>query len=222
MLSRVISFRDAGGMNSTPFRPAPLTRASAPHPGMQTESEAEYASLFTENQALNSSIRALEAQLSVVRQEAFDTGRRQGEQHAQLELSPVLENMKQSITDTVATRADVRHRAERDAVELALRIARRILHREIATDPNSLAALAKVVFERMARSETYTLTIHPQFLGAVQSVLTGSQVSRVRIEPDAACAPGTFLIRSPEGTLDASIDTQLEEIGRGLADRLGE
>jgi flagellar biosynthesis/type III secretory pathway protein FliH len=31
---------------------------------------------------------------------------------------------------------------------------------------------------------------------------------------------GTFVIRSSEGTMDASLDAQLDEISRGLTDRL--
>jgi flagellar biosynthesis/type III secretory pathway protein FliH len=42
----------------------------------------------------------------------------------------------------------------------------------------------------------------------------------VQIEPDPNCAPGTLIIHSSEGMIDASVDAQLEEISRGLADRL--
>jgi flagellar assembly protein FliH len=224
--------RDVAEVDAQPFTAAPLSRT---HSGLQSWSDpaantsgrpatdeplAECARLAAENIALAGSVRALEAQLITVRDQAFEAGRRQGEQHAQSEFAPISEKVKRSIADTICTRADARHSAERDVVELALQIARRILHRELATDPTSLAALAKVVFQRMARAEAYTLTIHPQFLPAVQSVLSGSQSARVKIDADPACSPGTFIIKSAEGTIDASIDTQLEEISRGLADRL--
>ena len=117
-------------------------------------------------------------------------------------------------------RGDLRRRAERDLVQLALLIARRVLHRELSVDENALLALARVIFDRLARSEQYSVRVHPRFADAIRAALPAAQASRVRIEPDAACEPGALVIQSAEGTIDASIDTQLEEIGRGLTDRL--
>ncbi len=235
MLSRVITLRDALRAEAQPFAPTPLTRSSVASSGWSPETPdspeaneqlqqiaAECARVQAENLALSARTTTLEQELENARKHAFDMGLSQGEQRAQRELAPVVEKMKHAIAETVGTRSSMRASAEKDVVQLALQIAKRILHREIATDPNALSALAKVVFDRMARAESYTLTIHPRFLESVQAAVTGNIVARVRIEPDPASAPGTFIVRSPEGTIDASLDTQLDEISRGLADRLAE
>lgn len=117
-------------------------------------------------------------------------------------------------------RSDLRRRAERDVVQLALLIARRVLHRQLSVDEEALTAIARVAFDRLTRSESFQVTVHPQFAAAVTAALSGSQGSRVHIDPDPGCALGTLIIHSAEGTIDASIDTQLEEINRGLTDRL--
>jgi len=234
MLSRVIALRESLEVNAYPFIALPLTRATS-SPGWQgspkeaaedssrlQELAAECARISAENNALSARAATLEQEVKAVRKEAFDAGLSQGEQRAHQELAPVVEKMKQSISDTLGTRSLLRVKAEKDVVQLAVQIARRILHRELATDTSALSALAKVVFDRMARAESYTLVVHPRFLEAVQASLSGHSASRVRIEPDPGCAPGTFVVRSDEGTIDASIDTQLEEIARGLADRLAE
>ena len=105
-------------------------------------------------------------------------------------------------------------------VQLALLIAKRILHRELSTDSNALTALARVVFDRMLRGESLHVTIHPNFAPALSSVLLQNRATRVHIDPDPQCPLGSFIVRSDEGTLDASVDAQLEEISRGLTDRL--
>jgi flagellar biosynthesis/type III secretory pathway protein FliH len=105
-------------------------------------------------------------------------------------------------------------------VQLSLLISKRVLHRELNVDTNALTALARVVFERLARAESYRVTVHPQFAAAIKAALSGRLISRVEIDADTDSPPGTFLIRSEEGSIDASVDTQLEEIGRGLTDRL--
>ena len=137
-----------------------------------------------------------------------------------MELAPVVENLNRSVTDLVAVRAEMRKRAERDAVRLALLIAQRVLHRELSVDENALVALARVAFDRMTRSESYRVTVHPRFAESLTSALPASQNGRVQIDPDPNCAPGTLIIHSAEGTIDASLQTQLEEITRGLTDRL--
>jgi flagellar assembly protein FliH len=165
-------------------------------------------------------VQQLEAEVAAVRRNSFDAGQRQGEQQARADIAPVIERMNASIAEITALRGEIRHRAEKDLVQLALLIARRVLHRELSVDPNALTALARVVFERLARAETYRVTVHPSFVAAITAALPASQSARVQIEPDPHCAVGTLTIRSEEGLIDASVDSQLEEISRGLTDRL--
>jgi flagellar biosynthesis/type III secretory pathway protein FliH len=85
---------------------------------------------------------------------------------------------------------------------------------------NALNALARVVFDRLNRSETWQLTVHPQFAEAIRGSLPAGSADRVRLNIDPSCAPGTFVVSSEDGTIDASVDSQLAEINRGLTDRL--
>jgi flagellar assembly protein FliH len=169
---------------------------------------------------LRDKLQLLESRLASERAEAFESGRAEGEQRARAELQPVLARINTSVAEVMGLRADLRRRAERDVVQLALMIAKRILHRQLTVDEEALTAIARVAFERLSRSESYKITVHPRFASAVASALPGGHASRVQIEPDPDCAAGTFVIHSAEGTMDASIDAQLEEISRGLADRL--
>jgi len=154
------------------------------------------------------------------KKEAFDAGLREGEQSARAALNPVLERMNASIAEMVAMRPDLRRRAEKDAVELSLQIARRVLHRDLNVDGNALNALARIVFDRLARTESWQLTVHPRFADAIRGALPAGSEGRVRIEVDPSCAPGTLVVSSEEGAIDASVDSQLAEISRGLTDRL--
>ena len=166
--------------------------------------------------------RELESARHAARSEGFEAGLRQGREEAQAQVDPVLARLAASLGDLSSVRAGLRARAERDTVQLALLIARRILHRELAVDDNSLNAIARVAFERLAASESCTLTVHPRFAAAIAAGLPADKLSRIRIEPDPASAPGAMVFRTTDGIIDASVDSQLEEISRGLADRLGQ
>jgi flagellar assembly protein FliH len=213
MLSKVLT--GAGVAKAQPFvlpHLSALVRSPAANP--QNPSSEEPASALRERQAQT------EAALAAARREAFEAGRQQGEQQAHAELQPVLEQLKASLAEVLALRPELRRNAERDVVQLALLIAKRILHRTLCVDEEALTAIARVAFEHLTRAESYRVTVHPRFAGAIAAAIPASHTGRVRIEPDPACAPGTLIVHSPEGLIDASIDTQMEEITRGLADRL--
>ena len=215
MLSKVLK---GSGARSVPA----MAFATAAAPTLRTvhTSATERPVPGEEQTALLEKIRSLEAAIAVVKREAFDAGREQGEQHARAALKPVLERLGASIAEIVNMRPDLRRGAEKDAVELSLQIARRVLHRELSIDGNALNALARVVFDRLGRSETWQLTVHPQFADAIRGSLPAGSADRVRLNIDPSCAPGTFVVRSEDGSIDASVDSQLAEINRGLTDRL--
>lgn len=161
-----------------------------------------------------------ENRITEAKKQAFEEGRTQGEQQARAEVGPVLEKLSASIVQLAELKPDLRRRAERDVVRLALLIAKRVLHREVTVDDEALTAIAHVAFARLSRAESYRVKVNPRFVNAIRAALPVNQGSRVEIEADPSCAPGTLIINTPEGSVDASIDTQLEEIGRGLTDRL--
>jgi flagellar assembly protein FliH len=212
MLSRVLAGRDAAQAAAFEFpdvggHGAPAQRTLA--------AEAAGQDLL----AAHATIKRLEQELAAARQ-GLDAGRAEGEQRARAEFEPVIARMNSAIAELAGMRSEMRRRAERDMVQLALLIAKRVLHRELNVDESAIAALARVAFDRLSRAESYKVTVHPRFANAIAAAVPTAIASRVRIEPDAAREPGTLIIESPDGTIDASIDTQLEEIGRGLTDRL--
>jgi flagellar assembly protein FliH len=214
MLSKVLNRRDAASVQAMVF---PMVNGSAGHQP-RAESAADRSG---ENVAgLRESLQQLQLATVAERREATEAGRRQGDQEARAELLPVMERLNASIAEIVAMRSDLRRRAERDVVQLALLIARRVLHRQLNVDDGALTAIARVAFERLTRSESYTVTVHPRFAASIASALPAAQSSSVQIKPDPECDPGTLTIRSTDGVIDASVDAQLDEITRGLADRL--
>jgi flagellar assembly protein FliH len=221
MLSKVLG-RNAGADAAKPcvFGDVPGYKVGADVHAALEKSLARPAPVEEADASLREKIRSLEARSTAERREAFENGRRQGEQQARAELQPVLERLNGSIAEIAGLRAEVRRRAEQDVVQLALLIAKRVLHRELQVDNEALTALARVAFERLTRSESYRVTVHPHFAASVTSALSCTNGAQVHVDADPDCAPGTLIIHSADGTIDASVDTQLEEIGRGLTDRI--
>jgi flagellar assembly protein FliH len=221
MLSKVLSRGNGAVVHPFVFSDLPGYEPGADVRGLSEHSGVHpVKNGIEDSDGLRDKLEQLEAQMAAARREAFDAGQRQGEQQARAELQPVLERLNGSIAEILGMRSELRRRAERDVVQLALSIAKRVLHRQLSVDEDALTALAHLAFDRLTRSESYRVTVHPQFAAAITAALSGSRAARVHVDPDPNCALGTLIIHSPEGTIDASIDTQLEEINRGLTDRL--
>ena len=170
---------------------------------------------------LQNQVAVLRDNLSRIERDAFDRGYQQGQTQSQAEVQPMLQRMNSAILETISLRSDLRRASEKDLVQLALAIAKRVLHREMQVDSSALSALARFAFERMGRAEKYTIRAHPDFANAIEQSLPRRSDASVIVEADPECAPGTLQIRTENGAIDASVESQLEEISRGLADKLG-
>jgi flagellar assembly protein FliH len=154
---------------------------------------------------------------------AFQQGRREGEAaSAQLALGriePTFESLSRVVNELTGLRRSFRAAAEQDTVKLAVAIARRVLHRELATDPEAILGLVIAAFQKLNARETHRLRLAPTDAAAVEE-----QRGRLDLPPsleilaDASLPPGSAVFETSRGELDASIDTQLSEIDRGFAD----
>ncbi len=177
-------------------------------------------------QALERRVAELQQELKRREQEAFEAGYRkgaaEGHQQAAAQLKPVLEGFAGTIRELQQLRRRMRREAERDLVQLSVAIARRILHRELTVDPGALLGIVKAALERLESQEVDRLRVHPADLELVGGFLQQAGLAeRLQLVGDARLGRGGAVLETAQGQLDASLETQLEEIQRGLLDRLG-
>jgi flagellar assembly protein FliH len=157
--------------------------------------------------------------------EAHASGLREGEaagrKSAAAELQPVIDRLARSIDEIGSLRARLRAEAEADLIQLALAIARRVLRRELAIDPEALHGLILGALEKLSGQEISRARVHPSHVALLTERLRQHSASaKVEVIADASRAIGSVIFETPRGNLDASVDSQLQEIERGLADRL--
>jgi flagellar assembly protein FliH len=171
-------------------------------------------------------ISELEQQIARQAGEARQTGYREGEaagrSQAAAELQPVLEKLAHSIEEIARLRPRLVREAEAELVELSLGIARRILRRELAVDPGALQGLVKAALEKLPSQEICRIRAHAELEPGIRSALDRAGRSGLEVLADATLERGAVLLETSRGKLDASLETQLAEIGNGLADRLPE
>jgi len=158
-------------------------------------------------------------------QEAHAAGLRDGEaagrQRASSELQPVINRLTRSIEEIGSLRGRLRAEAEGDLIQLSLAIARRVLRRELAIDPEALHGLILGALEKLQGQEVSRVRVHPGHAALVtESLRQNSANTQVEVVADPSRELGTVIFETRHGNLDASVDSQLQEIERGLADRL--
>jgi flagellar assembly protein FliH len=178
---------------------------------LQQEHAAQIAQLEQQHQQ-----RVCDAHASGIR-EGEEAGRKRGA----AEVQPVVDRLSRSISELAQLRPRLRREAEADMIKLALAIARRVLRRELAIDPEALHGLVLAALEKLEGQEVSRVRVHPLHVAQVTATLRQSAAgASIEVSPDGSCAVGGVVFETARGNLDASLETQLQEIERGLADRL--
>lgn len=219
MLSRVL--KDVGAE----VKPLLPRHAAAPPKLPDTPQPQGAPPAPDESARLRAKLAELTAHAEQQARQVYDSGRRAGEaavhQQVDEELRRTADRMAATISEIAQARADTIRRAEADTVRLAVEIARRILHREISTDTSALEALIKAAMEKLQGQEVYRVRVHPDQENLVKAcLLQAGRGESVAVIADPVQPTGGAVFEISRGALDASVETQLREIERGLTDQL--
>jgi flagellar assembly protein FliH len=159
--------------------------------------------------------------LDQARREGFAAGVAAGRREAEEQTRPAMDGLARNLVELARLRDTIREEATHDLVRLAVSIAARVLHREVSLDPDALTGLVKTAFLKVQSREVQRVRMHPGLESLVKKSLeqSGSHQNLV-LTADPTLKPGELFLETSQGILDASVDTQLREIERGLIDRL--
>jgi flagellar assembly protein FliH len=163
----------------------------------------------------------MEARLAALEREAFAKGYAQGER-AGLEAGAkrteaMLRRVAQTIEELAGLRQTIVRETERQMVQLALLLARKVVTRELAMDPDLVAAMAHVAVARLGESTPATIRLNPEDYAVVTAGRgPGWAGAQVQVVPDASVARGGCLVESEFGLVDGTLDAQFAELTRAL------
>jgi flagellar assembly protein FliH len=158
--------------------------------------------------------------LAALEREAFTKGYAQGER-AGLEAGgkraeAMLRRVAQTLEELGGLRRTLMQQSERQMVQLALTLARRVVHREISLDPELIAAMAHVAIKKLGISNPSTIRLHPDDYTVVARDGDRWSGSNVSVVPDPSIARGGCMVESDFGNIDGSLDRQFDEMARAL------
>ena len=155
---------------------------------------------------------------------AYQQGFEAGRAEERVQSQQIQAEMESRVTATIAELAPLRAQwlqdAEQDLVRLAVAVARRVLHREITLVPHAIRALVRIAFEKTAGRGLTRILVHPGQEQAVREAIASLPPCGAEVVVDASLDFCGVRFETPHGFVDASLEAQLQEMERGLADDL--
>ncbi len=165
--------------------------------------------------------RTRQFELNEIRQTAFQEGFRKAKAETSAEVKDSSDRLAQIMGELAGLKRRVRNEAECEVVKLALAVARRILYRELTSDPDSIQGIVHAALQKLQSRETLRVRVWPGGVHAVESSLVRTNgTPPIAVIPDARLPTGGIIFETNAGELDASVETQLQEIQRGFTDRM--
>ena len=159
--------------------------------------------------------------LDQARREAYAEGLAAGRQQSEEQFRPAVLGLAETLGSLARLRENIREETIQDLVHLAVSIAARVIHREVAVDPDALVGLIQAAFSKLQSREINRVRMHPTLEELVRKLLDQSSAPKnLVVMPDPNLKPAEVFFETSQGLLDASVETQLREIERGLIDKL--
>jgi flagellar biosynthesis/type III secretory pathway protein FliH len=147
-------------------------------------------------------------------------GHAAGTAAADREMSDMMSTMRNLVDMARVERHKLMESAEPELVRLAVGIAERVLHQQIALDRGVVVEMAKVAIARLVEKESITVRVNPGDLERMKEhrdeLLDSGELKNFRVVEDQRVDRGGVLVETDGGTIDARISTQLNEAKRVL------
>jgi flagellar assembly protein FliH len=167
-------------------------------------------------------ITEVELELRII--EAFNNGLKEGKDLAERGLINVFRALRASSETIHNLRDKIFRESEDEIINLIMLVARKVIINEVTQDRSILACVVQNAIAGLSAREEITVRINPD---DYQLVTTGRDELLLRellnehlhIKPDPSVAAGFCLVDTVMGTVDASLDGQLDQIYRSLLEQ---
>ncbi len=154
---------------------------------------------------------------SQLQQDARAAGRIQGRAEVQGSADAEIQRALGMVAQVEQLRIQSAKQSESDIVELALAMARKVIHREASLDPDIVVVQVREIISSIVEKGLIRVLVHPgdvEYLLTFRQSFVGADGTPVQlsIEPDETIQPGGCIIESSQYFINATIEKQLEAI----------
>jgi flagellar assembly protein FliH len=160
------------------------------------------------------------------RAEGFEQGRAAGHEQGRAEAESGAQSLTEALHGVQALSQEVSDAVERDAIELALALAGKVIIATLQIRPELVVEVVQGALRRVSGQRTIAIFVNPVDLETVRAALGELKSQSVAVEqwdlqPDQRVQPGGAIVRTAEGEVDACVQTQLERAAEVVLSELG-
>jgi len=155
------------------------------------------------------------------RSEGLAQGMAAGRQQVEERLSPAIAAFLKAGEELGQLRRQLIERQEKEVVELALAIARKVIHQEVMQNPQAILNILKAILQETVDREDLKVHLNPEdfdiameFRDSLLASVDG--IKSLSLERDPNISRGGVVVESHLGEIDGRIERQLDEIEQGL------
>ena len=151
-----------------------------------------------------------------------DAAQREGYQDGLNAAKEDIQALREGIEQFLGAKQEVLNSIAPDILDISLDIAKKIIKKEAAEDPDVILGNIKEVLKDLSKEETkITLKVNPAQVAILkqkvpEAVSMSGLEAKVIIVPDENTMEGGCLITTTNGVIDATIETQIEVISEAL------
>jgi flagellar assembly protein FliH len=201
-----------------PFVAAPQVQPPASGAEEKSESEAapaksgegRFSPPYPEPSAPEIDVEAIESR-------AYEEGLAAGKKEVEEKLGHATKALNEAARKLSGQSEAIMQRSAEDMLHLVMAIAERILHFEISEHRDAVVRIVQQTINAAVQAEEFHIRVNPEDIEVLNEhkplfIASLSGLSNIEFIPDASITRGGCVLESPSGRVDATLETQLDEI----------
>lgn len=200
--------------------PLPLKNVYLLNSGGDWEKKSNFSN--NENPSEKKSVY-LASHIEQIKKLSYQRGFNEGKKQAESGICVVVEIFKQVAEKLELEKQSFLERSERQLIEMAVAIAKRIIRKEVSVDPEIVRKVAHEALQKVVDSpfSKIVMRVNPrdwESIMQINSSFLPPEVSKgkIRIEKDDRIQPGGCIVETDRQLVNASIEHQIQQIWKAL------
>lgn len=153
--------------------------------------------------------------IDCIKKEAYDKGYLEGIKSGKKEIEPLLSKLLNAMNELESLKNQVYQMAEKEAVDLSLAIARKIVGIEISVNKNVIIKTVKEALKKVEGHDNIQIKLNPSELQIIDENKcefeeSTSCLEKIIFTPEESINPGGCIVETNIGDIDARIEKQLK------------
>ncbi len=155
--------------------------------------------------------------------EAEEQGLQEGLKRGEEQVAVQVASLAEMLSGFVSLKKDLLGQYEVQLLDLAMAIARKIVHQELSQNPEVIAAIVRETIREMPTKGPITLRVHPDDYQVLKDTLPAlqadfEQLEQVQLIASEGLVRGSCILETPVGQVDAGLNARFAEIHDVLQD----